>query len=63
MQKRYYMPDETDGKQKIGTFLKEFAGYTTKRSESDKAMQRKIMNIIGIKFRETDMRWKERVQV
>ena len=36
----------------IGTFCKEFAGYTTKRSESDKAMQRKIMNIIGIKFRE-----------
>ena len=36
----------------IGTFRKEFAGYTTKRSESDKAMQRKIMNIIGIKFRE-----------
>ena len=36
----------------IGTFCKEFAGDTTKRSESDKAMQRKIMNIIGIKFRE-----------
>ena len=36
----------------IGTFHKDFAGYTTKRSESDKTMQRKIMNIIGIKFRE-----------
>lgn len=45
----------------IGTFCKEFAGYTTKRSESDKAMQRKIMNIIGIKFRETDMRFKKRM--
>ena len=36
----------------IGTFHKDFAGYTTKRSESDKVMQRKIMNNIGIKFSE-----------
>lgn len=36
----------------IGTFQKEFAGYTTKRSETDKMMQRKIMNNIGIKFKE-----------
>ena len=36
----------------IGTFQKEFAGYTTKRSETDKMIQRKIMNNIGIKFKE-----------
>lgn len=36
----------------IGTFQKEFAGYTTKRNEPEKRMQHKIMNIIGIKFRE-----------
>lgn len=36
----------------IGTFQKEFASYTTKRSEADKIMQRKIMNTIGIKFSE-----------
>lgn len=36
----------------IGTFNKEFAGYTTKRSESDRRTQHKIMNVIGIKFRE-----------
>lgn len=36
----------------IGTFQKEFAGYTTKRSETDKMIQRKIMNNIGTKFKE-----------
>lgn len=36
----------------IGTFQKEFAGYTTKRNTSDRELQKKIMNTIGIKFRE-----------
>lgn len=36
----------------IGTFQKEIAGYTTKRNYSDRELQKKIMNIIGIKFRE-----------
>lgn len=36
----------------IGTFQKEFAGYTTKRSYAEKEMQRKIMNITGIKYSE-----------
>lgn len=36
----------------IGTFHKEFAGYTIKRSESEKLMQHKIMDVIGIKFNE-----------
>ena len=36
----------------IGTFQKEFAGYTTKRNYSEKELQKKIMNIIGIKFNE-----------
>lgn len=36
----------------IGTFQKDYAGYTAKRSCSEKEMQRKIMNIIGIKFKE-----------
>lgn len=36
----------------IGTFQKEFAGYTTKRNYSERELQKKIMNIIGIKFRE-----------
>ena len=36
----------------IGTFQKEFAGYTTKRNNYEKQLQKKIMNIIGIKFQE-----------
>ena len=36
----------------IGTFQKECAGYTTKRSHSERDTQREIMNIIGIKFKE-----------
>ena len=36
----------------IGTFQKEFAGYTTKRSYSERELQKKIMGIIGIKFQE-----------
>ena len=36
----------------IGTFQKEFAGYTTKRNNDEKQLQKKIMNIIGIKFQE-----------
>lgn len=36
----------------IGTFQKEFAGYTKRRSCSEKETQKKIMNIIGIKFSE-----------
>lgn len=36
----------------IGTFQKEFAGYTIKRNYSERELQKKIMNIIGIKFRE-----------
>lgn len=36
----------------IGTFQKRFAGYTTKRDYSEKELQKKIMNIIGIKFQE-----------
>ena len=33
-------------------FQKEFAGYTTKRNNYEKQLQKKIMNIIGIKFQE-----------
>ena len=36
----------------IGTFQKEFAGYTTKRNYSERELQKKIMGIIGIKFKE-----------
>lgn len=36
----------------IGTFQKDFAGYTTKRTFSEREMQKKIINIIGIKFHE-----------
>ena len=36
----------------IGTFQKDVAGYTTKRSTSEKKKQQKIMEIIGIKFKE-----------
>ncbi len=36
----------------IGTFQKEFAGYTTRRNFVEKELQKKIMNIIGIKFQE-----------
>ena len=36
----------------VGTFQKEFAGYTTKRNHFEKEMQLKIMNTIGIKFKE-----------
>ena len=36
----------------IGTFQKDIAGYTTKRSFDEKEKQKKIMNIIGIKFKE-----------
>jgi hypothetical protein len=36
----------------IGTFQKEIAGYTTQRNRSEKELQKKIMNIIGIKFQE-----------
>ena len=36
----------------IGTFQKDITGYTTKRSFDEKEKQKKIMNIIGIKFKE-----------
>ena len=36
----------------IATFQKDFAGYTTKSSDSEKELQKKIMNITGIKFHE-----------
>ena len=36
----------------IGTFEKEFAGYTTKRTHSEKELQKKIMSIIDLKFKE-----------
>lgn len=36
----------------IGTFQKDFAGYTTKRNGSERDLQKKIMKTIGIKFRE-----------
>lgn len=39
----------------IGTFQKDCAGYTTKRSYAEKEMQSKIMNITGIKFRERQL--------
>lgn len=36
----------------IGTFQKEFAGYTTRRNYSERELQKKIMDIIGIRFQE-----------
>ena len=36
----------------IGTFQKEFAGYTTRRNYYERELQKKIMGIIGIKFQE-----------
>lgn len=36
----------------IGTFRKEFAGYTTRRNSSERELQKRIMDIIGIKFQE-----------
>lgn len=36
----------------IGTFQKDAAGYTTKRSRDELKKQREIMNIIGIRFKE-----------
>ena len=36
----------------IGTFLKEFAGYTARRSHSEIELQKKIMYVTGIKFQE-----------
>lgn len=36
----------------IGTFQKEFAGYTTRRSSSERDLQKKIMDMIGIRFYE-----------
>lgn len=36
----------------IGTFQKDVAGYTTKRTYAEKTKQQKIMNTIGIKFKE-----------
>lgn len=36
----------------IGTFQKDYAGYTKKRSHSELEMQKKIMDIIGIRFKE-----------
>ena len=36
----------------IGTFLKEFAGYTKRRSHSEIELQKKIMYVTGIKFQE-----------
>lgn len=33
-------------------FKKNLAGYTTKRNNYEKQLQKKIMNIIGIKFQE-----------
>lgn len=39
----------------IGTFEKEFAGYTTKRNYNERKLQEKIMDVIGIKFHETQI--------
>ena len=39
----------------IGTFQKEFAGYTIQRNKLEKQLQREIMNIIGIRFQERQM--------
>lgn len=36
----------------VGTFQKDFAGYTTKRNYSERELQKKIMGIIGLKFKE-----------
>lgn len=36
----------------IGTFQKEYAGYTTKRGRSEIELQKKLLDIIGIKFQE-----------
>lgn len=36
----------------IGTFQKDFAGYTVRRSLYEKELQKKILNTIGIRFHE-----------
>lgn len=36
----------------IGTFQKDYAGYTEKRSYDERIKQRKILNAIGLKFKE-----------
>lgn len=36
----------------IGTFQKEFAGYTTRRNPKEKKIQKRILDIIDIRFNE-----------
>lgn len=47
-----YYKEENDISVIIGTFRKEFAGYTTRRSCSERELQKRIMGVIGIKFQE-----------
>lgn len=36
----------------IGTFHKDFAGYTARRNYEERQLQKKLMNVIGIRFNE-----------